>query len=222
MTRLFFLVAAVTLPAGGAAVPTLGQKWAPSQHGYGNVRPARIDNGGDPTGLVWHVRWSGWGERRAIGHGVAYFVWPGLGVADGSTPTPAVVVAYDLGTCRGKRAYRKLQWFFPKYGGSFDPQEFTNICTGGGSLGRPSKECGHVALRSPRGRASHIQASGVTCRQARQLVAGSPSARYLNHGGRFRHAGLFCGSEGDQGLGPPLFECARGRIDILYEVSRSS
>lgn len=222
MTRLALLVVAAALPAGGGSVPTLGQKWAPYQKGYGDVRPARIFNGGDPTGLVWHVRWTGWGERRAVGHGVAYFVWPGLGVADGSTATPAVVVAYDLGTCRGKRAYRKLEWFFPRYGGSFDAQGYTNICTGDQPSGSPSpRHCAGVAFRSPPGKARNIQALGVPCRKARTLVARSPWARYLHSGGRFRYAGLFCGSEGDRTLGPPAsFECSRGRVTISFDVSR--
>jgi hypothetical protein len=54
------------------------------------------------------------------------------------------------------------------------------------------------------------------------LIANSPAVRYLHMGGRFRYAGLFCGSEGDRALGPPaFFECARGRIDILYELTQT-
>ena len=96
----------VTVMTGGtaAAVPTLGRQWAPNQKGYGKVEPRTIFNGGDPTGLVQHVRWTRWGRPRALGSGFGYWVWPGLGVADGSTRSRAVVVAYDLGRCRGRLA----------------------------------------------------------------------------------------------------------------------
>ena len=105
------------------------------------------------------------------------------------------------------------------YGGSFDPRNYINMCTGRYSPEPPTKKCGAVALRSPPGRARQIEAIALTCRRARQIVAGSPSVRYLDRGGRFRHAGLYCGSEGGRGGDPPLFECARGRIDILYDAA---
>ncbi len=204
----------------GGAVPTLGRKWAPAQAGYGEVKPAKIDNGGDPTGRVWRLRWSHWGERRAVASGVGYFAWPGLGVADGTIAARAVVLAYDLGSCRGRLAYRKIEWFYPKYGGIFIPENYTNICAGGDGPGLSYGECGRVAVRSPAGVARHIEAAGLTCRLARALVANSPSVRYLHQGGRFRYAGLVCGGEGDHVLDPPaMFECAAGRIDILYELS---
>ena len=215
------LVSAV--PAFGAAVatPTLGRIWAPNQSGYGEIKPSRIFNGGDPTGLIRHVRWTRWGQKRAVGSGIAYWVWPGLGVADGTIASRAVVVAYDLGRCHGKPAYLRIAWFFPKYGESFDPRDSMNICTGQDSSSqRHYDTCGAVALRSPPGHASHIDAAGVTCAKARKLIAGSASARYLHRGGRFRVDGLYCGSEGDRAVGPPaLFECARGRVDIVYHVT---
>jgi hypothetical protein len=203
------------------AVPTLGRKWAPSQSGYGSVKPAKINNGGDPTGILWRVRWTRWGQRRAVGAGIGYFVWPGLGVADGSIRARAVLIAYDLGSCRGKLAYRKIEWFYPNYGGEFIPEDYTNICSGGGGAGLPTRTCRGVMFRSPAGVARRIETSGLSCRRARALVANSPSLRYLHRGGRFRYASLFCGSEGDVLVGEPaLFECARGRIDLLYELSR--
>ena len=211
-------LAAVFVALATAATPTLGRQWAPHQKGYGQVKPRTIFNGGDPTGLVQQVRWRSWGGRRAIGSGIGYWLWPGLGVADGSVRARAVVVAYDLGRCRGKPAYRKIQWYFPRYGGVFDRYNASDICTGVLAPGPPYRTCGAVALRSPPGRASHIQATGLTCRRARAIVAGSPSARYVRRRGRFRAAGLYCGSEGKSGGSPPLLECARGRVDILYQV----
>jgi hypothetical protein len=49
--------------------PRLGVVWAPAQRGYGQVKPPTVDNGGDPTGLVEHVRWIGWGTDHAVGTG---------------------------------------------------------------------------------------------------------------------------------------------------------
>lgn len=210
----------LTFLTGGASAvaPTLGRQWAPNQKGYGRVEPGTIFNGGDPTGLVQHVRWKHWGQSRAVGSGIGFWVWPGRGVADGTIRSRAVVVAYDLGRCRRKLAYRRIQWFYPKYGESFDLRNYINTCTGEYSPEQPYRKCGAVALRSPPGRARQIEAGGLTCRKAREIVAGSPSARYLHRGGRFRHAGLYCGSEGDRGGIPPVFECARARVDIVYEV----
>jgi hypothetical protein len=210
---------AVVVALATAGTPTLGRQWAPNQKGYGRVAPRTIFGGGDPTGLVEHVRWRHWGARRAIGNGIGNWVWPGLGVADGIVRTRAVVVAYDLGPCRGKRAYRKIQWYFPKYGGVFDRYNADDICTGALGPSRPYRKCGAVRLRSPAGRASHIEAAGVSCPRARAILAGSPSARYVRRRGRFRAAGLYCGSEGNRGGIPPLFECARGRVDIFYGVT---
>jgi hypothetical protein len=52
--------AAAPSGVGISAQPVLGRSWgvAPQyQHGYGEVRPTQIDNGGDPTGLVDNVQW---------------------------------------------------------------------------------------------------------------------------------------------------------------------
>src|SRR5690242_5464978 len=48
------------------AAPTLGTTWAPSQQGYGEVRPRVIFNGGDPTGLVQNISWTSWGGEQAL------------------------------------------------------------------------------------------------------------------------------------------------------------
>jgi hypothetical protein len=116
--------------AYSAALPVLGRTWGPYQRGYGEVKPYAIDNGGDPTGIVEHVHWRSWGADRAVGHGVGYFQPPGKIVAD-SVVEPASVVAFDLGTCNGLRAYNAIQWYYPQHGEKFDPTRwYINICTG--------------------------------------------------------------------------------------------
>jgi hypothetical protein len=118
--------ATATTPA-----PTLGQLagvFAQGQ-GFGQVEPAKIFNGGDPTGLVTHITWQSWGSRRAIGSGTAEYVGPNQSVATGK-PKPATVVAFHLGTCEGKLMYQAVEWYFPGQGQSFDPTHYENVCTG--------------------------------------------------------------------------------------------
>lgn len=220
-------VIAAVLAGGGStamagAAPTLGRSLSAGQEGYGQIRPATIFNGGDPTGLVAGVTWSHWGSRRAIGNGTGDWVWPGESVANGSIHTPAVVVAFDLGTCAGRPAYRKITWYFPSRGDAFDRSSFQNICTGGFSTDQPAlSPCGAVTLTSPHGHASQIQARGISCHQARQTVASTSAVRYLHGENRFRHDGLYCGTEGFvPALSPPtLFDCARGRVEIAFAVA---
>jgi hypothetical protein len=101
-----------------AAVPVLGASFAANQKGFGRVRPASIDAGGDPTGIVEAIRWQEWGGRKAIGTGRAEYLRAGQSVAQG-TFQPARIVASELGTCRGRRAYREVQWYFPAHGGRY-------------------------------------------------------------------------------------------------------
>ncbi|HEY9242717.1 MAG TPA: hypothetical protein VIP48_12080 [Streptosporangiaceae bacterium] len=112
--------------------PTLGQLagvFAQGQ-GFGLVEPAKIFNGGDPTGLVRHITWQSWGARKAIGQGLAEYVGPNQSVATG-TQQPATVVAFHLGTCDGKLMYQAVEWYFPGEHQSFSPSHYENICTGG-------------------------------------------------------------------------------------------
>jgi hypothetical protein len=110
---------------------TLGQRAGVFAHGtgFGQVKPARIFNGGDPTGLVTHVVWTSWGGPRAVAIGVSDYVGPGQSVATG-TEEAVNVVAFDRGTCDGKLMYRALEWYFPQHGQAFDAGRYENICTG--------------------------------------------------------------------------------------------
>lgn len=114
---------------GGTREPVLGRSWSPYQHGYGSIRPGRIDNGGDPTGVVANVRWQSWGKDRAVGSGISTYLTGSQIVADG-TQQRATVVAFNLGTCRGVPAYTAIEWYFPQHGDRFDPNNYINICTG--------------------------------------------------------------------------------------------
>ena len=122
--------AAAPAPAT-AAVPVLGQLtgiFARGQ-GFGQVRPARIFNGGDPTGLVTAIIWRSWGGSSATGTGMSDYVGPGQTVAGGSRER-ATVVAFNLGTCHGRLMYQAVEWYFPEHGQAFSPNQYENICAG--------------------------------------------------------------------------------------------
>jgi hypothetical protein len=113
----------------GAQVPILAGPWSIHQRGYGHARPSTIYNGGDPTGLVQHIQWKTWGAAQAIGTGTAEYVGPHQVVAQG-TQQPARIVLFQLGSCRGRRAYDAIEWYFPQHGQHFDLHQYINACTG--------------------------------------------------------------------------------------------
>jgi hypothetical protein len=116
-------------PSTAASLPVLGAVWASGVQGYGHVRPTGLSNGGDPTGIVTNLSWTSWGGTSATGTGSAEYVAPGQSVAQGSEQQ-AKVVAFDLGMCNGKRAYRAIEWYFPGQGQHFDPAHYFDACTG--------------------------------------------------------------------------------------------
>jgi len=123
--------ASASASASPAGVPTLGQlagDFAQGQ-GFGQVKPTKIFNGGDPTGLVTNVVWSSWGGTQATATGTAEYVGPNQSVAQG-TEESATVVAFDLGTCDGKYMYQAVEWYFPQHKEAFNPKTYENICTG--------------------------------------------------------------------------------------------
>jgi hypothetical protein len=132
-------IAAAALAATGCSstrpnppVPTIGRPAGLFSHGskgFGQIRPATVFNGGDPTGLLEHISWSSWGGRRATGNGKAVWVGPHQDVAQGRFER-ATVVAFDLGSCHGKRMYQAVEWYFPEHGQRFSAHEYENICAG--------------------------------------------------------------------------------------------
>src|SRR6185312_6638391 len=66
-------LSAIAVDSAGAAVnPVLGAKAfaAPYGNGFGSAEPKEIFNGGDPSGSVRNIHWSGWGNPTAIGYGL--------------------------------------------------------------------------------------------------------------------------------------------------------
>jgi hypothetical protein len=65
----------------------------------------------------------------ATGSGTSTYVGPNQTVAEG-TQEQVQIVALDLGQCEGDTMYRKVEWFFPQHGDSFDASKAEDICTG--------------------------------------------------------------------------------------------
>jgi hypothetical protein len=133
--RTLAIVAAGALACTSAAIAAanttaiLAGPWAPHQSGYGQARPSKIFNGGDPTGLVTHIQWATWGGAKAIGTGISVYVGPNQSVAAG-TEESARVVAFHLGSCHGRRAYDAIEWYFPQHGDRFNAGDYIDPCTG--------------------------------------------------------------------------------------------
>jgi hypothetical protein len=107
------LAGAAASPAS-APVPVIGNAFADS-HGFGHAHPSLLSSGPGATVTVQHVRWTHWGAKEATGLGQGWYVPDNAqSQADGKAATEKVV-AFDLGTCHGKRAYLKYIWYFPAY-----------------------------------------------------------------------------------------------------------
>jgi hypothetical protein len=109
-------------------VPVLGHPTFRTR-GFGHPHPRDISFGGaDPVFVIEDITWNTWGPPHAVGHGTAWYLPPGVKSVSEGHAEPAKVVAFDLGTCHGKLAYRKLEWFFPSHGGSFSPSRADDVC----------------------------------------------------------------------------------------------
>jgi hypothetical protein len=120
---------ALAVPGLAAEAPVLAGPWASGQRGYGHVRPTTIYNGGDPSGLITHTHWRSWGGARAIGDGLGWWVGPHQDEAEGRRESVRVV-AFQLGSCHGRRAYDAIEWYFPRHGQRFLANEYIQACTG--------------------------------------------------------------------------------------------
>src|SRR4051812_41959513 len=101
-------------PAPAGPVPVLGAKSfaTPFGSGFGTVKPVTIFNGGDPSGEVSKIRWTGWGEPTAIGTGLNPIFKPHGGYY--RKPARVELRATALGKCGKRAAYTKLEVRIPK------------------------------------------------------------------------------------------------------------
>lgn len=77
----------------------------PYGEGWGTARPAKLYNGGDPSGLVKEIPWTR-GGRTAIGYGLGWIFKPGGGYY--SRPVLVELRAQALGHCGSQPAYTQL------------------------------------------------------------------------------------------------------------------
>jgi hypothetical protein len=114
-------VLALVAPVVDATAPAkivLGAKvFAPMGTGFGTVKPKRIFNGGDPSGLVEDIAWSHWGSRTAIGTGKTAIFKPGGGYYPRLVRSQ--LRASRLGHCaaHGPLAYTRLEAREPSHPG---------------------------------------------------------------------------------------------------------
>ena len=214
-----------SLASAASRLPVLGASWGGDQEGYGQPHPANVSNGGDPTGQVRRIRWASWGKKMATGTGTSTYVWPGTGVANNPPVTGARIVAFHLGTCRGQPSYNAVEWFYPRYGESFDPAHYINACTGTYEGIDPRLvRCPNVAIEGSARRATTVYAVNMTCKAARPLIAHSSAARFVPpRRGFFWHfieSGYRCGTAGDgrDKTMPLSYECARNRKSFLFDL----
>jgi hypothetical protein len=108
------LLLALAASASAAANPTLGAKAfaAPYGKGFGTAEPKEIFNGGDPSGSVREIEWSGWGNPSAIGYGLNPIFKPHGGYY--RKPARVELRATGLGKCGKRAAYTKLEIRVPK------------------------------------------------------------------------------------------------------------
>jgi len=108
------------------ATPTLGSDLGVPTQGFGKVKPPTVSLGGDPTGLAMKLAWKSWGAGTAVGSGTGYYPPPGKPTAD-SVKVPVTLDATELGTCKGKPAYKRLAFIF-HYKGKSIKGSILGIC----------------------------------------------------------------------------------------------
>lgn len=113
-------------PGSSHAVPVLGDARAGTA-GFGKAQPSLIAEANNPLTEVGHIHWQGWGAKQATGAGTGYWLPPGKPLS-GSLPAPARIVAFDLGSCHGRRAYLKEEHWIPSHGGRFDSRNAYPTC----------------------------------------------------------------------------------------------
>jgi hypothetical protein len=117
LTAIAASAGAIPASAGAAANPVLGSKAFTGSvgNGFGTAEPSAIFNGGDPSGSVTKIHWTGWGSPSAIGYGLNPIFKPRGGYY--AKPARIELRATDLGKCGNRAAYTRLEIRVPKHPG---------------------------------------------------------------------------------------------------------
>lgn len=114
-------------PAGSGGDETVVLGSMPSNgRGYGTAKPVGVYAGGDPTSRITDITWTTWGGETAEGTGTG--TWREDGRVGREQYIPATVVVSDIGMCNGKRAYMKINWYFPSKGETIDSRSSMKTC----------------------------------------------------------------------------------------------
>jgi len=220
LTLIVVSLALLLSPSAAVATtaPTLGLTHADRTWGagFGAVKPAAISFNGDPTSFATKSRWSSWGGSRAVGHGMAGFVWPGFGVADGTRYTGATVVAFNLGTCGGHPAYRSEEWYFPQYGQTFARASAVwNICTG-----KPLSQTPATGpVYCPKGQFNTWVSGTVTCAELPGIADLVGGRVHQGHTAKWISHGWICGTDLAMSRNPQTATCQSGNTDVVtFEI----
>jgi hypothetical protein len=110
---------AASIGASAARLPVLGSKAysLPGSTGFGTYKPSEIFNGGDPSGRVQGITWTGWGTAQSYGYGKSSIFMPNGGYYPGLVRVE--LRASNLGHCTtgGPLAYERLAAREPSHPG---------------------------------------------------------------------------------------------------------
>ena len=164
-----------------------------------------------------HIHWSAWGSSQAVGAGEAEYDWPGTAVAANPIASGARIVAFHLGTCRGRRSYNALEWYFPKYGEVFNPHQYIDTCTGAPVGAIHVVSCANVRLADGAGTATLVNAIALLRQRAH---ADRRSTRRAVHIQRrtLRAVRLPLRHRRNDGQGSAIFSCQLGVSEFSFTV----
>jgi hypothetical protein len=181
-----------------AATVVLGASaFAPNGDGFGSAHPHRIFNGGDPSGTVSSIRWTGWGGAVAQGSGLNPIFKP----QGGYFPHRARVLlqARRLGSCGAGPAYTQLWIRLPQWpGGPRGPwwrwAAAKTLCRAGAiDASNPPGYCGRLGSRDDTpGTVFSVVAYRLSCRTARRAAGALRRAGCGPGGCRRRVGALRC------------------------------
>lgn len=245
---LAFLAFVVIVPAAAAEVRLGSANFWEGEYdeGFGEERPARIYNGGVPSGLILNVVWKSWGGPVALGTAEKPIYKPGGGYFRQGARVR--LKARGLGTCPGEpgSAYHDLLIRTPLWpGGPAGPWLAWNgnksLCGDGSPsdwVEPPGGYCGYTGEYGEPGEVATIMASKVGCPIARAVAKRSerevsPSRyygprRYCGRKGcRVRLRGFRCRfhrlhptdyTDGEGGTYPAYqrVACKRGQASVIY------
>jgi hypothetical protein len=218
-----------------AATVVLGSSaFAPHGAGFGTAHPHRIFNGGDPSGMVTAIHWTGWGSPAAQGRGLNPVFRPQGGYF--ARRARVRLRAERLGRCGRASAYTALLIRLPQWpGGPLGPwwrwAAARTLCRAGAiDASNPRGYCGRVGGRDdPPGTVFSIVAYRFSCRTAKRTAGvlaragcGAGGCRRVVHGLHCRLERLRAGERTPFGGHPAQrVACTRGRANFTAWLARS-